>query len=398
MTHSATGFALSRLRLFALLPLVTLLGACNAVVLNPAGDVAVQQRDLLIWATVLMLVIIIPVIVLTLLFAWRYRHSNAEARYEPDWDHSTHLELVVWAAPLLIIICLGALTWVGTHLLDPYRQIGRIAPGQPVAIDAKPLEVQVVALDWKWLFIYPQYGIATVNELAAPLNRPIDFKITASSVMNSFYIPALAGQIYAMPGMETRLNAVVNTAGSYQGISANYSGAGFSGMHFTFKGLADADFDNWIAGVKAASGTLDRTNYLSLERPSENEPVRLYASVDAQLYDAVLNMCVEAGKMCQGQMAAIDAKGGLGLAGVHNLIPIAETKTAAEGADHGPTRIYVASICTQADNGYGVAMAVPQVVADTSPLTGAGLPMPDMGFPAPQSTASLGLPAWPPNS
>jgi len=251
---------LSRLRLIALLPLVTLLGACNAVVLNPAGDVAVQQRDLLIWATVLMLVIIIPVMALTLLFAWRYRQSNTEARYEPDWDPSSHTGLAVCAAPLLIIICLGALTWVGTHLLDPYRPIGRIAPGQPVVADAQPLEVQVVALEWKGVFIYPQYGIATVKELAAPLNRPIDFRITASSVMNSFYIPALAGQIYAMPGMETKLSAVVNTAGSYQGISANYSGAGFSGMHFTFKGLVDADFDKWVAGVKAASGTLDRTN------------------------------------------------------------------------------------------------------------------------------------------
>jgi cytochrome o ubiquinol oxidase subunit 2 len=376
----------------ALLAFLPALNGCAAIqlgVVNHAGLIAEHQWRLYLIVGFVLIFVALPVLLLTPLVAWHYRLSNKRGAYRPRWNFSWVLEFFIWVPPTGIVIGLAFLLWNSTHELDPYRSISSAQPA---------LEVQVVALDWKWLFIYPQYGIATVNELAAPLNRPIDFKITASSVMNSFYIPALAGQIYAMPGMETRLNAVVNTAGSYQGISANYSGAGFSGMHFTFKGLADADFDNWIAGVKAASGTLDRTNYLSLERPSENEPVRLYASVDAQLYDAVLNMCVEAGKMCQGQMAAIDAKGGLGLAGVHNLIPIAETKTAAEGTDHGPTRVYVASICTQADNGYGAAMAVPQVVADTSPLTGAGLPMPNMGFPAPQSTASLGLPAWPPNS
>ncbi|MDU6239650.1 MAG: ubiquinol oxidase subunit II, partial [Bradyrhizobium sp.] len=224
----------------ALLPLGLALGGCNLVVLAPSGDVAAQQRDLVIIATVLMLLIVVPVMAATAIVAWRYRQSNEAATYTPDWDHSTQLELLIWAAPLLIIICLGAVTWMGTHLLDPYRTLGRIAADRPVTPQDKPLEVNVVALDWKWLFIYPEYGVASVNELAAPVNRPLDFRITSSSVMNSFYIPALAGQIYAMPGMQSRLHAVINKPGVYRGFSANYSGAGFSGMRFAFHGLSDA--------------------------------------------------------------------------------------------------------------------------------------------------------------
>lgn len=149
------------------------LSGCNLVVLNPAGDVASQQGDLVVISTLLMLLIIVPVMALTVLFAWRYRQSNNTARYEPDWDHSTQLELVIWAAPLLIIICLGAITWVTTHKLDPYRPLDRIAADKPVPAGAKPLDVQVVALDWKWLFVYPEYGIASVNEMAAPVDRQI---------------------------------------------------------------------------------------------------------------------------------------------------------------------------------------------------------------------------------
>ena len=164
---------MKRLRLLALLPLCAALCACDWTVLNPSGDIAVQQRDLLVISTVLMLLIIIPVMVLIVLFAWRYRHSNTQARYEPDWHHSMRLELVIWSAPLLIIICLGALTWLGTHLLDPYRPLDRIRAGEAVPQDARAVEVNVVALDWKWLFIYPQFGIASANELVVPVNRPL---------------------------------------------------------------------------------------------------------------------------------------------------------------------------------------------------------------------------------
>ncbi|MBN9274660.1 MAG: ubiquinol oxidase subunit II, partial [Mesorhizobium sp.] len=247
-----------------LLPLIGLLSGCDFVVLAPAGDIAAQQRDLLVVSTGLMLIIIIPVMALTVFFAWRYRQSNTSATYAPDWDHSTKLELLIWAAPLLIIICLGALTWLGTHLLDPYRRIDRIEAGQPVTQEHKPIRVEVVALDWKWLFIYPDLGIAAVNELAAPVNQPIDFRITSSAVMNSFYIPALAGQIYAMPGMETKLHAVINRPGTYTGFSANYSGAGFSGMRFAFHGFSPEAFDQWVAQARSGGTTLSRDVYLAL--------------------------------------------------------------------------------------------------------------------------------------
>lgn len=336
-----------RLRPLLLLPLMALMSGCEAVVLSPAGDIAAQQRDLLVWSVVLMLIIIIPVMALTVFFAWKYRESNKEARYEPDWDHSTHLELVIWAAPLLIIICLGAITWSGTHLLDPYRSLDRINKGQAVAEGVEPLQVNVVAMDWKWLFIYPEYGIATVNELAAPVDRPIRFHITSTGVMNSFYIPALAGQIYAMPGMETKMNAVINRPGKYVGFSANYSGDGFSDMRFAFHGLDQAGFDQWVAGVRADSKSLDRETYLELEKPSEKVPVLHYASVDEGLFDAVLNMCVEPGKMCMGEMMAIDKKGGLGLTAVHATWPLAYDKYARRGEavlDSGES--YVMAICT----------------------------------------------------
>ncbi|WP_449254045.1 ubiquinol oxidase subunit II [Brevundimonas naejangsanensis] len=347
LSQTSTGAAVRRLRPLLLLPLLALLPACQAVVLAPAGDIAAQQRDLLVMSVLLMLIVIIPVMILTVFFAWKYRESNKEARYEPDWDHSTHLELVIWAAPLLIIICLGAITWAGTHLLDPYRPLDRVAAGQAVAEDHRPFQVEVVAMDWKWLFIYPEYGIATVNELAAPVDRPIRFHITSTGVMNSFYIPALAGQIYAMPGMETKLHAVINRPGEYVGFSANYSGDGFSNMRFAFHGLDEAGFDQWVAGVRAAGQGLDRETYLELEKPSEKVPVIHYASVDDRLFDAIVNMCVEPGKMCMGEMMDIDRKGGLGLTAVKNTLPLVYDKYARRGdAVFGAGESYVLTICT----------------------------------------------------
>ncbi|MDI7862155.1 ubiquinol oxidase subunit II [Rhizobiaceae bacterium n13] len=278
----------------------------------PSGDIAIQQRDLIIISTILMLLIIIPVIFLIFIFAWRYRQANTEATYDPDWHHSTGLEVVIWSAPLLIIIALGALTWISTHKLDPYRPLDRIDADQPIAADVKPLTVEVVALDWKWLFIYPDLGIATVNEIAAPVNVPITFKITASSVMNSLYIPALAGQIYAMPAMQTKLHAVINKAGEYEGFSANYSGDGFSHMRFKFHGVDQQGFDAWVAQVKSKGTALNRDAYLKLEKPSVREPVRFFATVDSDLYNAILNLCVRPGQMCVNEMMHIDMTGGAG--------------------------------------------------------------------------------------
>ncbi len=300
-----------RLRFLALLPAAALLGGCNLVLMDPSGDVAVQQRNLIIASTGLMLLIILPVIIATIVFAFRYRATNTDATYTPDWHHSTQLEVMIWTAPLLIIIALGALTWISTHVLDPFRDISRIDASQAVAPGTKPLVVEVVALDWKWLFFYPDQGIATVNELAAPINTPIQFKITSATVMNTFFVPALAGQIYAMAGMQTKLSAVINRQGVYDGLSANYSGAGFSHMHFKFHALSQDGFNAWTAKVKGSSKPLDLDVYRQLEKPSEEVPVIYYSSVKPNLYDSILNLCAEPGKMCMSQMMAIDAAGGV---------------------------------------------------------------------------------------
>jgi len=292
-------------RSLCLLPLFWLAG-CNTIVMDPPGDIASQQARLIVIATALMLLIIVPVIALTVLFAWKYR-KGANARYEPDWDHSTMLELVIWGAPLLIIIVLGLITWITTHTLDPYRPLSRIDENRPLEANHKVLEVQVVALDWKWLFIYPELGIASVNELVTPVDVPVRFRISASTVMNSFYIPALAGQIYAMPGMETQLNAVVNKPGEWEGFSANFSGDGFSHMRFKYRGVTQADFDQYVAKAKASGNTLDRAKYLLLEKPSERHPVERFATAEAGLFKAIVNRCVAPGSVCMDKMMHEDS-------------------------------------------------------------------------------------------
>jgi cytochrome o ubiquinol oxidase subunit 2 len=286
-----------------------MLSGCNLVVMHPAGDIAVQERDLVIASTALLLLIIVPVLALICLFAWRYRATNTDAKYEPEWHHSTGLEVAIWSAPLAIIVALGALTWITTHVLDPYRPLARISPTKPITAATKPLEVDVVALNWKWLFIYPTLGIATVNELAAPVDTPIDFKITASTMMNAFYIPALAGQIYAMPGMQTPMHAVINKIGVYDGFSSNYSGDGYSDMKFKFHGLSQGDFNAWVQTVKAG-GALERKNFLQLAEPSQANPIAHYGSVTPDLFSAILNECVDTSKMCVSDAMRIDAQGG----------------------------------------------------------------------------------------
>lgn len=281
----------------------TLLSGCNMVLMSPSGDLAVQQRDLIIWSTVLMLLVIIPVIALTIFVAWRYRDSNDnESTYTPEWEHSTILELICWAIPLAIIVALGALVWVYSHKLDPFRPLERISATKPLAPNTQPLEVDVVSLDWKWLFIYPQQGIATVNEVAAPVDQPITFNITSTTMMNSFFIPALAGQIYSMAGMETQLHAVINKPGVYKGFSANYSGAGFTDMKFKFHGLSNDDFDKWVQKVKSSNQDLSLAAYNKLRQPSEDVPVQYYSSYMPNLFDKILNQCVQPGQMCMKDM------------------------------------------------------------------------------------------------
>lgn len=292
-----------------LVAVACLLTGCNLVVMSPSGDIATQQRDLIIVSVVLMLIIIVPVIFLTLFFAWKYRHTNESATYRPDWHHSTRLEVLIWSAPLAIIIALGAVTWASTHQLDPYRPLSRLDSSRSLPEDQQTLAVEVVALDWKWLFFYPELGIATVNELAAPVDVPISFKLTASSVMNTFYVPALAGMIYTMPGMQTRLYAVINREGRYDGFSGNYSGDGFSRMRFQFLGMQQADFDQWVEKAKREGTSLTRDAYMALEKPSTREPVRYYQSFDPGLYDAIVNLCVAPGKVCMNEVRHRDMHG-----------------------------------------------------------------------------------------
>ncbi|WP_210357295.1 ubiquinol oxidase subunit II [Sphingomonas beigongshangi] len=289
-----------------MLALPALLGGCQMVVMNPAGDIAVQQRDLILFATGVMLLIIVPVMVLTVVFARKYRSGNTNKTYDPKFDHSTTLELVIWACPLLIIIALSAVTWTSTHLLDPFRPLERLGPGRPVPAGTKPLEVQAIALDWKWLFIYPDLGIATVNELALPVDVPVHFSITSTDQFNTLYVPTLAGMIYAMPTMKSELNAVINKPVTSEGYSGNYTGRGYSDMRFKFYGRSPDDFARWVSGIKAGGGALQTANYIDLAKPSEKVPVMRFASVQSGIFDRIVNRCVEPGKPCMADVMARD--------------------------------------------------------------------------------------------
>ena len=257
-----------------------LLGGCNWTLLDPVGQVGIEERNLIITATLLMLLVVVPVILMTLIFAWKYRASNKNATYAPKWSHSTKIEVVIWTVPILIIIALGVITYKSTHALDPYR---------PLESDVKPVTIEVVALDWKWVFIYPEQGIATVNKIVFPANTPVNFRITSDSVMNSFFIPGLGGQIYAMAGMTTKLHLIANKNAEMDGISANYSGAGFTGMKFKAIATSEEDFNAWVAEVKASPKQLDNAEYAALEKPSENNPVELYSTVTPNLFQLIID-------------------------------------------------------------------------------------------------------------
>jgi cytochrome o ubiquinol oxidase subunit 2 len=302
----------------AALSQVLILSGCNLVVMSPSGDVAEQQANLIIYSTILMLIVIVPVIALTLFFAFRYRASNKDANYDPDWHHSTSLEIIIWSVPMAIIICLAGLTWVATHRLDPYKPLTRVSADQPIDPGVAPMVIQVAAMDWKWLFIYPEHGIATVNEVAAVVDRPVEFQLTSTTVMNSFYVPALAGMIYAMSGAQTELNAVINEPGVYKGFSANYSGEGFSQMHFRFHGMEQGDFDAWVEKVRGAGQGLDRDELARLNQPSIAHPVTYYTLDDDGLWDRMVNLCIEDDTLCLNDMMMVDALGGGGLEGLFN--------------------------------------------------------------------------------
>ena len=251
----------------------------NVQVLNPKGTIASQERRLIFEAAALMLIVVIPVYIMTFFIAYKYREGNKKAKYSPELDGNRKIEITWWAIPGLIIAILAVITFKSSHELDPFKKISS---------STKPLTVQVVALDWKWLFIYPQQNVASVNFVQFPVGTPVNFEITADAPMNSFWIPQLGGQIYAMSGMATQLNLEADHTGDYRGNSANISGRGFSSMNFTARASSQADFDSWVSTARQSEDSLNVTTYTKLAKPSTlNMPV-LYCSAEPGLFNSVL--------------------------------------------------------------------------------------------------------------
>jgi cytochrome o ubiquinol oxidase subunit II len=261
-----------------------LLGSCRpAGVLDPQGPIASAERLLLFNSTAIMLVVVVPVILATLGFAWWYRSSNARASRGTDEGFEGRIEFVVWSIPALIVILLGGVIWIGSHQLDPRAPI----PGK-----TDPLRVEVVALDWKWLFIYPDQGVAAVNQLVIPAGTPIDFRLTSATVMNSFFIPQLGSQIYTMGGMTTHLSLLADAPGEYPGISAMFSGDGFSDMRFIAKAVPASDFASWVTRARGAGSALDDAAYAELVKPSKAVPPITYRSVEPNLFERIIDQTV----------------------------------------------------------------------------------------------------------
>ena len=258
-----------------------LVASCRQTgVLDPQGPIASAERLLLINSTAIMLVVVVPVILATLGFAWWYRASNTRASRSPDRAYEGRIEFVVWSIPALVVILLGGVNWIGSHQLDPRT---------PIPADAKPLQVDVVSLDWKWLFIYPDQGVAAVNQLVVPAGTPVRFRLTSATVMNSFFIPQLGSQIYTMAGMTTHLNLLADKPGDYPGLSANFSGDGFADMQFIVKAVPAGDFDGWVAQARGSGSVLDDPGYADLAKPSHAVPPTTYRSVDPNLFERIID-------------------------------------------------------------------------------------------------------------
>jgi cytochrome o ubiquinol oxidase subunit II len=266
------------------------LGGCSEGVLDPQGPIAAAERLLLINSTAIMLVVVIPVIVATLAFAWWYRSSNTHATRSLDESYEGRVEFVTWSIPALTVILLGGVIWIGSHQLDPRAPISGSA--DQAAGKSDPLNVDVVALDWKWLFIYPDQGIAAVNQLVIPAATPIAFRLTSATVMNSFFVPQLGSQIYTMGGMTTHLNLLADKPGEFPGFSANYSGEGFSDMRFIVKSVSATDFNAWLQQVRGSGSALDDAGYAALAKPSKAVPPATYRSVAPNLFEHIINLTV----------------------------------------------------------------------------------------------------------
>ncbi|CAN7281758.1 ubiquinol oxidase subunit II [Mesorhizobium caraganae] len=255
------------------------LTACQPAVLDPQGTVGLAEKTILIDSLAIMLAIVVPTIVATFIFAWWFRASNTRATYLPNWEYSGRIELIVWSIPLLVIMLLGGVAWIGSHELDPAK---------PLTSNTPPLEVQVVALDWKWLFIYPGQRIASVNHLVVPAGTPIHFSLTSASVMNAFFVPRLGSMIYTMNGMTTQLNLRADAPGTFRGLSSHYSGNGFSDMHFEVQAVSAQRFAAWIDATRGMGPSLDAKSYAALARQSVNTTPFTFRAVDPDLFQQIV--------------------------------------------------------------------------------------------------------------
>jgi cytochrome o ubiquinol oxidase subunit 2 len=278
--ESEAGFASAARALAVLLIGAAALGGCTEGVFDPRGPIASAEREILVNSLGIMLAIVIPTILATLGVAFWYRESNERARYRPNFSYSGRLEMLVWSIPLMTVLLVGGVAWIGSHDLDPPR---------PVASAEKPLKVQVASLDWKWLFIYPEEGVASVNQLTIPVGTPVSFELTSSGVMNSFLVPQLAGQIYTMAGMVTRLNLRADYPGTYRGISANFSGEGFADMHFDVDAVPPERFAQWVASTRSVGPVLDAQAYADLVKPSKAVVPFTYRSIAPGLFASILS-------------------------------------------------------------------------------------------------------------
>ncbi len=258
---------------------VAMLSGCSEGVLDPKGPIAAAERLILFNSLGIMLAIVIPTILATLGVAFWFRASNRRARYRPDFAYSGRLELLVWSIPAMTVLLVGGVAWIGSHDLDPRR---------PIASQMRPVSIQVVSLDWKWLFIYPELGIASVNQLTIPVDTPVSFELTSSGVMNSFFVPQLGSQIYTMAGMATHLNVQADHTGTYRGLSAQYSGSGFSDMRFSVAAVPTQDFDKWVAAARSDGPVLDAQAYADLAKPGTTVAPLTYRAVAPGLFNSIL--------------------------------------------------------------------------------------------------------------
>ena len=304
------------LRSLVVLSLLASLGGCGETVLSPIGPVGAAERTILLDALAIMLAIVVPTIVATLGFAWWYRAGNKRARYLPDFEYSGQLELLVWSVPALVVLFLGGIAWISSHELDPAQPLTWAAaapalapadtshtlapsraahPATPAGQPSAPLEIEVVSLDWKWLFIYPGEQVASINRLVVPTGVPLHLRVTSATVMNVFFVPRLGSEIYSMSGMATQINLRADQPGTYPGLSANFSGDGFSDMHFSLEAVSTDQFNAWVASSKATGEVLDDTAYRALLRQTSNIKPYTYRAVDSGLFNRIVSLKLPSG-------------------------------------------------------------------------------------------------------